>query len=691
MKKKVQLLMCGLLVLCTGLLFTACGKQNFNKDKILITNTTYSYDGNAHIFTVTYDGVDTTVTYSLDNETFVSGEDLDVKEIGTYTIYFKLSAENYNDYIGNAQMTINQREFDTNTISESNLEFKYDGNYHMFDVNVQQEGVTITYSNDGINFSTLNSVKKKEVGVYTIYYKVSHPNFQEYIGNAQLIISKANFNQNSISVVRKTQTYSGNKMMFEINYPDNISIKYSLDGENFKTFDEMNIVNAGTYEIYYKLSNPNYNDYTGKATFVIQKADLQESQISVTNTSYNYDGNKHMFDVNVNDIATNITYSTDNVNFVNKEELNIVSAGEHKVYYKITSDNYNDYIDNATLTINKLTLNENMINIGATSLTYTGTKQSVPVSVEGIDATVTYSLDNYTFNNSPYLVSIGEYTLYYKIETENYETFTGNVKVYINGVKLVRNNIARADYATIALALENAEEDDVITLYGDSVLNETLSITKTIGLDGQSKYAIKASDTFAGGNLISVATTASTKLTLTNITVDANSKARVIYVNNSNKLQIVGATITGGYLEDSYAPGVFITNKASFTMVGGSITGNKVSDNYAKKDEYYVAYSLDLWIGANASGTGVQYQISEGHVGKMFINANDYSAKNPGKFTLIGGTVDSIYLEYDANYGAKLEYQNGTINKLLISTKTSGVYKEVNPVIGTTYNGGIDE
>ena len=690
MKRRVQIILCGLLVFCAGLIFASCGKQNFDTNKIVITNTSYTYDGNAHIFTVSYEDLETTITYSLDNQTFVNGEELNIKEIGTYTIYYKLTADNYNDYVGNATLEIKSKQFTSEQISIEDDTVDYDGQTHMFIVKVAGINPTVKFSDDGINFDYAYRLLKKNAGTYKVYYKISADGYEDYTSYATLTINKINFDETQISVSRKSQTYSGFYTMFEINYPEKISILYSLDGNDFKTLDKINIKDPGSYEIYYKISNPNYNDYTSKATLTIKKDKLTNDLFTISNGTYNYDGNKHMLSITSNISGFNVTYSLDGNDYVDADELNIVDAGEYTIYFKIKSEFYEDYNGHTYLTINKSSLSENIINIGSTTLTYNGQKQIVPITVNDLNATVTYSLDNYNYSATPYLKDVGEYKLYYKIESKNYNTYSGSIDVLITGVKIETYSICFADIET-ALEYDNLTEDTILAIYGDAVLNNTLYITKTITLDGKNKYSIKASDNFTDGNLIKVSTTNTTTLTLKDITVNANQKSRVICVNNSNKLQILNATITGGYLETSYAPGVFITDKASFTMVGGSITGNNVSENYEHKDKYYVAYSLDLWIGANASGTGVEYQISKGYVGKMYINANDYSAKNPGKFTLIGGTIDSIYLEYDANYGAKLEYQNGTIGKLLISTKTSGSYKEVTPVSGTTYKGGIDD
>ena len=697
MKRKVQILMCGLLMICASFICVACGKLNFESDKIEVTNTTYTYDGNAHIFNVAYEGVDVEVTYSLDNETFVSKEELNVKEVGTHKIYYKLTAENYNDYIGSSDLVIDKAELNYDTININGLVVDYDGQSHTIDVSCVVEGVTITYSLDGINFGNKNSVAQKNAGTYKIYYKLSKPNYIDIIMDTNFVIRKVNFDESKISVARKTQTYSGNKEIFEVNYPEQsgISVLYSLDGENFVTFEQTNFVNAGTYTVYYKISNPNYNDYVGQTTFTINKASFDSSKVSVSNTTATYDGNAHLFDIELNGITGTITYSLDNKTFVNASELNLVNAGTYTVYYKVVIDNYEDYVGNISYTINSISLDTSKIDLGTTNFVYDGNRKSLNVTVEGITADVTYKLGaTGTYTRTPYLKNVGEYTVYYKITTTNYTEFEGTMNVFISGVQFYRNTTLHVcDYATINDALDNLPTDGgyyTLKLYGDAIVVSTLNINYSVNIDGLEKYSIKASDEFTGSNLISVASKDNMTLTLQNITVDANSKARVVYVNNKNKLTLINANITGGYLANNYAPGVFITNQAKFVMAGGSIIGNRVADGYAYKDEYYVAYSQDLWIGANAGGNGMSYEITEGTVGKMFINANSWSAQNPGEFLLHSGNIESIYLEYDANYGATLKYTDGHIGKLLISTKTSGEYEEVTPVAETTYKGGIE-
>ena len=236
-------------------------------------------------------------------------------------------------------------------------------------------------------------------------------------------------------------------------------------------------------------------------------------------------------------------------------------------------------------------------------------------------------------------------------------------------------------YEALVEAISGAKDGDTITLAGDISATSTINIDKTITLTGGS---ISAADEFTGGSLISLETEGKT-LTLGNVTLNANEQARVVYCN-AGKIIVNGATITGGKAPDgSYIGGVYMTNASQFEMNSGSITGNEVSDAFKDK---YVKYSADLWIGANAKGD--MTDINSGTVGSIFVNANEFSATNPGSFKMNNGTVENIYVEYGNGYGATFTYNGGKLNNLYVSTTNgNGDNVEIdNPLPGMTYTGG---
>ena len=231
-----------------------------------------------------------------------------------------------------------------------------------------------------------------------------------------------------------------------------------------------------------------------------------------------------------------------------------------------------------------------------------------------------------------------------------------------------------------------------IKLAADITLTSTLNLAKDVTIDGQGVYAIKAADTFSSGNSNNTACVlyVSATVTLKNVTVNGNEKCRVIFCDKG-KLTIDGATITNGKAPDfvgGFIGGVYMTSSASFEMNSGSIVGNKNVENY--QNDNYLQYSSDLWIGANA--TGALTAINGGTIGNVFVNSNEYSANNPGSFTMNGGTVTNLYVEHDKGYGAKFKYTDGTIEHLYLSKENgNGQSIEVTPVKGTDYSGGVSE
>ena len=231
-----------------------------------------------------------------------------------------------------------------------------------------------------------------------------------------------------------------------------------------------------------------------------------------------------------------------------------------------------------------------------------------------------------------------------------------------------------------------------IKLATDITLTSTLNLAKDVTIDGQGVYAIKAADNFSSGNNNNTACVlyVSATVTLKNVTVNGNEKCRVIFCDEG-KLTIDGATIKNGKAPDfvgGFIGGVYMTSSASFEMNSGSIVGNKNGENY--QNDNYLQYSSDLWIGANA--TGALTAINGGTIGNVFVNSNEYSANNPGSFTMNGGTVTNLYVEHDKGYGAKFKYTDGTIEHLYLSKENgNGQSIEVTPVKGTDYSGGVSE
>ena len=100
--KTLKIMFCALFVLCGSFVFAACGeKQNFDSSKILVgTIDEFVYNGSSHAVQVDYVGMGVNVTYALeeDRNNFKPLSQLETKDVGTYNVYYRLSAKGFNDY-----------------------------------------------------------------------------------------------------------------------------------------------------------------------------------------------------------------------------------------------------------------------------------------------------------------------------------------------------------------------------------------------------------------------------------------------------------------------------------------------------------------------------------------------------------------------------------------------------------------
>ena len=84
--------------------------------------------------------------------------------------------------------------------------------------------------------------------------------------------NKQEFNSQDITITDLTTTYNGEAQIFNVTYGTNpITITYSQDGENWVSASELNLVEPGTYKVYFKISLDGYFDYVSVLDFTITK------------------------------------------------------------------------------------------------------------------------------------------------------------------------------------------------------------------------------------------------------------------------------------------------------------------------------------------------------------------------------------------------------------------------------------
>jgi hypothetical protein len=264
--------------------------------------------------------------------------------------------------------------------------------------------VTGTVEGETLNVEKISRVEGENVGTYDITVTLGeNPNYNVTNNSGTFEITAATLDGVVVEAADKV-TYDGDPhqaVKDPQNLPDDATIKYSYSTDGGTTWVELEsgevpeVTDAGTYEVKYQITGANYVEKTETVTFVIDKADLNLEDITVTAANeVTYDGKDHaaVAAPTLPDGAA-IEYSTNGTDW--SEEVPVFKdAGEHEVQYKVTKPNYNDVPGTVTFTINKkavtITVNNQTISQYDELPTFDGTITGV---VDGEDLNVVYSCD----------------------------------------------------------------------------------------------------------------------------------------------------------------------------------------------------------------------------------------------------------------------------------------------------------
>ena len=227
--------------------------------KDLSSNVSIKYDGKPHTVIIDleyYTG--TIVKYMDSNGEYTLNEAPQYTEVGTYVIKYKLYLDdNHKDYISERTLEITSNAIVNNS---KDYEGEYDGKEHTIDIDIDLDVYDIKYSTDNVSFNLTSLPKYKDVGEYTIYYKVTADGYEEYkSSNKVKIYGIEKFNE-SITHKKNILIFSNNSFNNLINqvniYSPSKIIRHLDNGKNvissdiIKTGDimEININNSKTYE-----------------------------------------------------------------------------------------------------------------------------------------------------------------------------------------------------------------------------------------------------------------------------------------------------------------------------------------------------------------------------------------------------------------------------------------------------------
>ena len=184
--------------------------------------------------------------------------------------------------IGNRTYTANWTKLPDMDVTVHNYEGVYDGNEHGISIihTTPNTGYTVRY---GTTQGTYNqtSLPYTDVGVYTVYFKITHPNYYPYTGSATITIQKqTNVVYSPEPAIIENLEYTGLDqaliMVGETNVGD--IILYSLDGENWSK-DIPTGKNVGTYTVYYKVPEDDNQSGIEVKTLTVTISEVDKTEL----------------------------------------------------------------------------------------------------------------------------------------------------------------------------------------------------------------------------------------------------------------------------------------------------------------------------------------------------------------------------------------------------------------------------
>ena len=331
-------------------------------------------------------------------------------EVGTY--YAKVELLETDNYFGAesdaAKWVIAPATLNVNAEGYSGT---YDGKGHSITV-IADEGATVTYSENGQSYSETNPVYKN-AGTYTVYYKVTKPNYQEVVGTETVEIIPAKMN---VTAKGYTGIYDGAPHTITITADADATVTYSEDGTSYSA-SKPSYTDVGTYTVYYKVTKPNYQEVVGTATVEIMPASLTVIAEGYTGI---YDGKAHAISVTA-DAGTTVMYSVNGEPY-SETNPSYTDVGTYTVSYKVTKPNYQEVVGTATVEIMPASLT--VIAEGYTGI-YDGKAHAISVTADA-GTTVMYSVNGEPYSeNNPSYTDVGTYTVSYKVTKPNYQEVQG--------------------------------------------------------------------------------------------------------------------------------------------------------------------------------------------------------------------------------------------------------------------------
>ena len=644
------------------------------KGTIVINKEVYTgtYDRSEHGITITVESPinGATVKYGTTEESCDSDTSPTYIDVGEYTVYYKVTATNYNDVTGSEKVTINAKSISGVTIDLDNNQYEYDGIAKTPIPTVKDDSITLIQDQD---------------------YTVSYEN-NTNAGTGKVIITGTgnyegtatkNFTIQGESMVVNaegyTGTYDGNAYGITVTVTDpedGATVKYGTTEGAYDLDTSPTYTNVGEYTVYYEVTATSYNDVTGNAKVTINAKSISGVTVDLDNNQYTYDGTAKTPIPTVKDDSTTLTQDQDYT--ISYENNTNVGTGT----VIITGKGNYEGTETKEFTIQEASM---IVNAEGYTETYDGNAHGITVTVTKPEdgATVKYGTTEVTYDldASPTYTNVGEYTVYYKVTAANYSDVTGNAKVTINaksisGVTVDLDNNQYIYDGTEITPIPTVKDGNTILIqdqdYTISYENNINIGTGTVIITGKGNYEGTATKNFA----IQESPIIVSEREYTG-TYDGNAHGITVIVINPAD----GATVKYGTTEGTYN----LDASPTYTNVGEYTVYYKVTaTNYSD-----VTGNVKVIINAK-SISGVTVDLDN----NQYIY--DGTAKTPIPTVKDGSTILTQNQDYTISYENNTNIGTGTViitgkgNYEGTATKDFTIQKSPIVVSGQEYTGTYD-
>lgn len=454
------------------------------KDDLVVTaeDKTVTYDGTAHAFnSVTCTAGGAVIAYGETEGTYDLTAVPSYTNVGTYTLYYQVTAPGYAAKTGSYTLTI---EPATIQYTATKYEGKYDGAKHTISVTVTEpvNGAVITYCDEENGTYTATAPEYSAAPTNaTVWFKIEAPNYTTVKDSRTVTIDEADMTVDITANERVT--YDGQPhVSATINQliPSYASIDYMWGTTQVGTPGQNtppSFTDAGTYVINWTAMRNGYKVTTGSYTFYIDKANIDANSYSITaNPDVNYDGAAHASATATIPAGMTVSYTCNGQTYT--EVPSFTEIGTYTVSYTVSAgSNYNDATGSYTFTIKDGTIEASSTGYHGT---YDGDPHSITVTVTKPEGTTTYyrtSEDESTdasawSTEKPTFTNAGTYTVYWKVEKTGYTTVTGHDTVQIDKAEITGYSVT---------AMPDATYDGTAKVSADVTLPESATITYTYG------------------------------------------------------------------------------------------------------------------------------------------------------------------------------------------------------------------